>query len=124
MNPRALLIADVEAISLVRLNVLSDLHLSLGALTIPENDADVVILAGDLARPRQAVAWASGFAKPVLYVPGNHEFYGGGIEGTVEEPKRLRAEPPSTCSTTTRSSSMACAFWEPAVDGFHAVRRR
>ena len=75
----------------MKLNVLSDLHLSLGALTIPENDADVVILAGDLARPREAIAWASGFAKPVLYVPGNHEFYGGGIEGTVEELKRLCA---------------------------------
>ena len=75
----------------MKLNVLSDLHLSLGALTIPENDADVVILAGDLARPREAVAWVSGFAKPVLYVPGNHEFYGGGIEGTVEELKRLCA---------------------------------
>ena len=75
----------------MKLNVLSDLHLSLGALTIPENDADVVILAGDLARPWEAIAWASGFAKPVLYVPGNHEFYGGGIEGTVEELKRLCA---------------------------------
>ena len=75
----------------MKLNILSDLHLSLGALPIPENDADVVILAGDIARPREAVAWASGFAKPVLYVPGNHEFYGGSIEGTVEELKRLCA---------------------------------
>jgi predicted phosphodiesterase len=75
----------------VKVNILSDLHLSLGALTIPENGADVVILAGDLARPREAVAWASGFAKPVLYVPGNHEFYGGSIDGTVEELKRLCA---------------------------------
>jgi predicted phosphodiesterase len=75
----------------MKLNVLSDLHLSLGALAIPENEADVVILAGDLARPREAIAWASGFAKPVLYVPGNHEFYGGSIAGTVEELKRLSA---------------------------------
>jgi len=72
----------------VKLNVLSDLHLSLGALAIPENDADAVVLAGDVARPREALAWASGFAKPVLYVPGNHEFYGGSIAGTVDELKR------------------------------------
>ncbi len=75
----------------MKLNVLSDLHLSLGALEIPENDADAVILAGDIARPREAASWASGFAKPVLYVPGNHEFYGGSIAGTVAELRRLCA---------------------------------
>ena len=75
----------------MKLNVLSDLHLSLGALEIPENDADAVILAGDIARPREAASWALGFAKPVLYVPGNHEFYGGSIAGTVDELKRLCA---------------------------------
>ncbi len=76
---------------LVKLNILSDLHLSLGALDIPQNDADAVILAGDIARPREAVAWASGFTKPVLYVPGNHEFYGGSIAGATDELKRLCA---------------------------------
>ena len=75
----------------MKFNVLSDLHLSLGALEIPETDADAVILAGDIARPREAASWALGFAKPVLYVPGNHEFYGGSIAGTVDELKRLCA---------------------------------
>ena len=75
----------------MKLNILSDLHLSRGALEIPRNDADLVILAGDIARPLQAAAWASGFAKPVLYVPGNHEFYGGSIAGTLAELKRLCA---------------------------------
>jgi predicted phosphodiesterase len=73
----------------MRLNVLSDLHLSLGSLPLPQNEADVVVLAGDIARPTEAIAWASGFTKPVLYVPGNHEFYGGSIAGTVAELKRL-----------------------------------
>ncbi len=58
---------------------------------MPENDADVVVLAGDVARPKEAIAWASRSAKSVLYVPGNHEFYGGSIAGTVEELKRLSA---------------------------------
>ena len=75
----------------MKLNILSDLHLSLGALNIPRTDADAVILAGDIARPREAVSWASGFSKPVLYVPGNHEFYGGSIVGTAEELKQLCA---------------------------------
>ena len=76
---------------LVKLNILSDLHLSLGALEIPRNDADAVILAGDIARPREAASWASGFSKPVLYVPGNHEFYGGSIVRAADELKQLCA---------------------------------
>ncbi len=75
----------------MKLNILSDLHLSLGALPIPDNDADVVILAGDLARPAQAVEWARSIAKPVLYVAGNHEFYGGSISGTTNALRDLCA---------------------------------
>ena len=75
----------------MKLNVLSDLHLSRGALALPETNADVVVLAGDIARPAEAIAWASGFVKPVLYVPGNHEFDGGSIAGTLAELKRLCA---------------------------------
>lgn len=77
--------------SAMKLNILSDLHLSCGALDIPRTDADVVILAGDIARPREAVAWARGFDRPVLYVPGNHEFYGGSLSGTLRELRRLCA---------------------------------
>ena len=75
----------------MRLNILSDLHLSQGALELPDNDADLVILAGDVARPRQAASWAARLAKPVLYVPGNHEFYDGSIGDTVDELKRFCA---------------------------------
>lgn len=73
----------------MKLHVLSDLHLSVGSLEAPRTDADVVILAGDIARPREAIAWASSFAQPVFYVIGNHEFYGGCIAGTVRELKRF-----------------------------------
>lgn len=75
----------------MRLNVLSDLHLSVAGLERPRNDADVVVLAGDIARPRQAVDWALGFDKPVIYVPGNHEFYGASLDGVAAELKALCA---------------------------------
>ena len=75
----------------MKLNVLSDLHLSVGGMDRPRNDADVVVLAGDIARPRESAAWALGFDKPVLYVLGNHEFYGGSIEDTANELKLLCA---------------------------------
>ena len=75
----------------MKLNVLSDLHLSKGDLPLPGEGADLVILAGDIARPERAIAWASRIARPVLYIAGNHEFYGGTIEGTPAELKRLAA---------------------------------
>jgi predicted phosphodiesterase len=75
----------------VKLHILSDLHLGVGALEPPRTDADLVVLAGDIARPAAAVAWAQRFGKPVLYVLGNHEFYGGSLDGTVAEFRRLCA---------------------------------
>ena len=67
----------------MKLNVLSDLHLSAAPFALPDNEADVVILAGDIARPWDAVTWAARLDKPVLYVPGNHEFYGDTVDGAV-----------------------------------------
>jgi len=75
----------------MKLNILSDLHLGFGAMNRPINDADVVVLAGDISRPREAAAWAMRFDKPVLYVPGNHEFYGSSIDGARRELKALCA---------------------------------
>jgi predicted phosphodiesterase len=78
----------------MKLNILSDLHLGQGVLEPPRTDADVVVLAGDIDRPAQALAWASNLGKPVLYVPGNHEFYGGSIAGTKAQLKQLCAGSP------------------------------
>jgi predicted phosphodiesterase len=75
----------------MKLNIVSDLHLSQAGLALPGSDADVVILAGDIARPEQAIEWASSLAKPVLYVPGNHEFYGASIPGTLARLRQLCA---------------------------------
>jgi len=68
--------------SCVRLNILSDLHISLAGQPLPGAASDIVILAGDISRPRQAIDWASGIERPVIYVPGNHEFYGGSLDST------------------------------------------
>ncbi|MFI4902169.1 MAG: metallophosphoesterase [Burkholderiales bacterium] len=78
----------------MKLNILSDLHLRQESLALPDNDADVVVLAGDVARPEEAVAWAARIGKPTLYVAGNHEFYGGSIPGTRA---RLRDLCAGTC---------------------------
>ena len=64
----------------IRLLILSDLHFEFAAFVTPSPDLyDLVVLAGDIAVGVQAVHWArrkSTFAdKPVVLVPGNHEFY-------------------------------------------------
>ena len=69
----------------MNLHVLSDLHLSLAGMDVAEPDADLVILAGDIARPDKALGWACQIRKPVIYVAGNHEFYNGDLQGTLHE---------------------------------------
>jgi len=66
----------------MKIHLLSDLHLSVHPLALPQTDADVVVLAGDFARPAAALAWARQFSVPTLFVAGNHEFYGADL-GTV-----------------------------------------
>jgi predicted phosphodiesterase len=61
----------------MRIQILSDLHLEYEPLDSPEApSADVVVLAGDIARGEAGLDWAlSALSKPAIYVPGNHEFY-------------------------------------------------
>jgi hypothetical protein len=72
---------------LMRLHVLSDLHLERGIGNVPVTDADVVVLAGDIARGPRGVQWAREWAgkRPVIYVAGNHEYYGYSIPEALGE---------------------------------------
>ena len=78
----------------MKIQVLSDLHVGRGTFAPTPTDADLFVVAGDVSRPAQAVAWAAALGKPVLYVLGNHEFYGGSLDGTVREFRRLAAGTP------------------------------
>ena len=63
----------------LRLHILSDLHIEHGGFVAPRVDCDVVVVAGDLANGRRmakAIAdLSSQLRKPMLYVPGNHDWY-------------------------------------------------
>lgn len=85
----------------MRVLVLSDLHREFAAnyehrISTPEPTlgvfgADLVILAGDTDTGVMGVRWARQFfgATPVLYVPGNHEYYANKI-GSLQP--KLREE--------------------------------
>ena len=62
----------------MKIQVLSDLHLEFDDFEFVETDADVVVLAGDIHVIDKGVWWAIENIKnkPVIYVLGNHEFYG------------------------------------------------
>jgi predicted phosphodiesterase len=74
---------DQRAAEPMKLHVVSDLHLSVAPFELPATDADWIVLAGDIARPEAACAWAARLGKPALYVAGNHEFYGGALDATM-----------------------------------------
>lgn len=63
---------------MTKLHILSDLHLEFSTFEPPATDADVIVLAGDIGKDIKGVFWARKTFpdKPILYVPGNHEFYG------------------------------------------------
>lgn len=62
----------------MKLHILSDLHLEFSNLSVPETDASVVVLAGDIWIGEAGIGWARETFpdKEIIYLAGNHEFYG------------------------------------------------
>ena len=61
----------------MKLHILNDLHIEFEDFAPSATDADVVVLAGDIGVGMDGLRWAeTRFPnRPVIYVPGNHEFY-------------------------------------------------
>ena len=65
----------------MKLQIASDIHREFGhSPEVPDVGADVLVLAGDIGMADdETVEWLRGLSgryEAVLYVPGNHEFYG------------------------------------------------
>jgi UDP-2,3-diacylglucosamine pyrophosphatase LpxH len=74
----------------MKVRILSDLHLEFQGYTPSPVDCDVVILAGDIDVKCRGVAWAlKTFTQPIIYVPGNHEFYAGSLGHTLAKLRAL-----------------------------------
>jgi predicted phosphodiesterase len=76
----------------MKIQIYSDLHLGFARFYPSPSDADVVILAGDIDIKSRGVSWANDtFQCPVIYVCGNHEYYGGHIDHTLQKMKDAAA---------------------------------
>ena len=75
----------------MRLHILSDLHLEFEPFTPPHVEVEAVILAGDVSTGRNGLKWAlKTFPdRPVIYVLGNHEFYGQKLQKLIKELQEL-----------------------------------
>lgn len=62
----------------MKIQVLSDLHVEFQEYEYQPTDADVVVLSGDIHTKDRGLAWIKENITdvPVIYVLGNHEFYG------------------------------------------------
>lgn len=83
----------------MKLQLYSDLHLEQGYFFIPpETDADVIILAGDIAVGAAGLEYAASLIrlhqKPVIYVPGNHEFYHHDLHSLRHEMQSIARKEP------------------------------
>ena len=66
----------------MKLHIVSDLHLEFDpGWTLPDTDADVLVLAGDIHPGLKGMSAFAKVGKPALFVPGNHEFYGEQMKG-------------------------------------------
>ena len=75
----------------MRIRIYSDLHLEREPFSPPASDADLVVLAGDIANGAAGIGWAKAtFRVPVLYLAGNHEYYDGEFE-SVQRAMRAAA---------------------------------
>ncbi len=80
----------------MKVRILSDLHLEFANFDYNYANEDVVILAGDIHVGDKAIAWIKNSIKdlPVIYVLGNHEYYGHAYPELLDKIKKLAAGSP------------------------------
>lgn len=94
----------------MRLHLLSDLHLEFAPFAPPRPAADVVVLAGDTHNRGHGWRWAQATFPdvPVLYLMGNHEFYGEKLPRLTE---KLRVETAATNIQILENRAVEIGGW-------------
>ena len=73
----------------MKIQIISDLHQEFGMSELSFDQADVVVLAGDVNLGTKGIEWIKTKIpdKPVIYVLGNHEYYKGSYPKTLNKIK-------------------------------------
>ena len=73
----------------MKIQIISDLHQEFGYTDLSFDNADIVVLAGDVNLGTKGIEWikAKISGKPVIYVLGNHEYYKGSYPKTLHKIK-------------------------------------
>jgi Icc-related predicted phosphoesterase len=73
----------------MKIQIISDLHQEFGSTELSFDNADVVVLAGDVNLGIKGIEWIKSKIpnKPVIYVLGNHEYYKGFYPKTLNKIK-------------------------------------
>jgi predicted phosphodiesterase len=129
---------------MTKILLMSDVHIEFGGLTVPQTQADVAVLAGDIHVGGKAAAWSDKLARrlgiPVLHVAGNHEHYGslrrrgGHLDRTIGQLRAAAAATAGRVAFLERETAIVagvrfvgCTLWTdyalfdaPAEDMAHA----
>ncbi len=71
----------------MRIQIISDLHQEFGQTELCFDNADIIVLAGDVNLGTKGIEWIQKAIpdKPVIYVLGNHEYYKGSYPKTLHK---------------------------------------
>ncbi len=121
----------------MKLHILGDVHVEFEAFDPPDTDADVVLLAGDIHVGQKGLAWAAAKfpTKPVVYVLGNHEYYGQALPKHTERMKaRCAGSNVQVLENATLTldgiTFLGCTLWtdfellgDPRIAGYAATQK-
>ena len=69
----------------MKIQIISDIHLEFGSFDFLDNESDVLIAAGDIGVGLEGLEFLQTLKKPVIYVAGNHEYWGYEINELQDE---------------------------------------
>ena len=69
----------------MRIQYFSDIHLEFGECEFRQTDAEILVAAGDIHTEINGLAWLAQSSCPVIYIAGNHEYYGGDLVHTLNQ---------------------------------------
>jgi Icc-related predicted phosphoesterase len=120
----------------MRLHILSDLHIEFEPFDPPTTNSDIIILAGDIHVGQKGIVWIKEkFTKPVIYVIGNHEYYGQAWPKHVDKLKTLAKGSNIHILENEKLSIddmtfMGCTLWtdfrmfgDPRIAGYEATQK-